>query len=169
MVPGFRSTPMAAAVLCVAATVALSGCGGGSSGGVDRPASGGASAGADTDQLVEFAKCLRGQGVDVADPKAGQGLAEWIESTGVDASQLRKSGAMAKCQDKLPPGIKAYATDPAKKDDLLLKFAQCMRKNGVDMPDPKNGRPDFGDVDRDSPAYKTASEKCRKELPGLAR
>jgi hypothetical protein len=44
-----------------------------------------------------------------------------------------------------------------------------MRKNGVDMPDPKNGRPDFGDVDRDSPAYKTASEKCRKELPGLAR
>lgn len=63
----------------------------------------------------------------------------------------------------------------AKKDDKgdMVKFAQCMRDNGVDMPDPKqddNGGiaieavpGDAGPIDEDK--MKTAHEACKKFLP----
>jgi hypothetical protein len=47
-----------------------------------------------------------------------------------------------------------------------LKFAQCMREQGVDMPDPKGGHPDFGSVDRTSPEFQKALPKCQPLLTG---
>lgn len=63
----------------------------------------------------------------------------------------------------------------AKKDDTgdMVKFAQCMRDNGVEMPDPKqddNGGVmieavpgDGGQIDEEK--MKTAHEACKKHLP----
>jgi hypothetical protein len=53
-------------------------------------------------------------------------------------------------------------------DERRLKFAQCMRENGVDMPDPEPGEGGVkvrlgGDID---PAKaQAAMEKCRSYLP----
>lgn len=71
-------------------------------------------------------------------------------------------------------GAKEQPSD-AKKDDKgdMVKFAQCMRDNGIEMPDPKqddNGGVmieaspgDGGPIDEDK--MKTAHEACKKHLP----
>jgi len=63
----------------------------------------------------------------------------------------------------------------AKKDDTgdMVKFAQCMRENGIEMPDPKQDDKggvmieaapgDSGPIDEDK--MKTAHEACKKHLP----
>ncbi|CCH29087.1 hypothetical protein ABZ816_36120 [Actinosynnema sp. NPDC047251] len=53
--------------------------------------------------------------------------------------------------------------------DQGVRFAQCMRDNGVDVPDPG---PDAGKlgglagVDRDDPAFTPAMAACKQHLPG---
>lgn len=71
-------------------------------------------------------------------------------------------------------GAKEQPND-AKKDDKgdMVKFAQCMRENGIDMPDPKEDDKggvmieaapgDSGPIDEDK--MKTAHEACKKHLP----
>ncbi|WP_350273903.1 hypothetical protein [Kribbella sp. HUAS MG21] len=51
----------------------------------------------------------------------------------------------------------------------LLKFAQCMRANGVDVPDPDpaKGLTGMGEIDRDDPDFKPAMTKCKQYLSGL--
>jgi hypothetical protein len=47
-----------------------------------------------------------------------------------------------------------------------LKFAQCMRANGVDMKDPDpNGGPNVFKLDRKNPKFEAAMEKCRQYSP----
>jgi hypothetical protein len=165
-----RSVQVMLGGLGLTTILTLSACGSDSdnnAGGQVTPGGGGsASAAANSDQLVEYARCLRGQGVDVPDPKPGQNLGTWLQQSGLDLNKLK--GANAACQDKLPSGVRSRADSPQTQDNLL-KFAQCMRKNGVDMPDPKNGQVDFGSLDRNSPKFKAASDECRKTLaPGTS-
>src|SRR5919201_159324 len=65
-----------------------------------------------------------------------------------------------------------------------LKFAKCMRENGIDMPDPKfsgsGGGVTFqlgtgsrngssGGPNPDSPAFKAADKVCHSKLAGLGK
>lgn len=74
-------------------------------------------------------------------------------------------------------GSKEQPND-AKKDDKgdMVKFAQCMRENGIDMPDPKESEDGGGIVIQAAPGddgggpideekMKTAHEACKKFLP----
>lgn len=72
-------------------------------------------------------------------------------------------------------GAKEQPND-AKKDDKgdMVKFAQCMRENGIDMPDPKedgNGgvmieaAPADGGGAPDEEKMKSAHEACKQHLP----
>jgi hypothetical protein len=51
--------------------------------------------------------------------------------------------------------------------DAFQKFAQCMRKEGVDVPDITAGDGPVGGarIDLDDPDVRAAGERCRKELP----
>lgn len=63
------------------------------------------------------------------------------------------------------PSVAASADVPDA--DRQLKFAQCMRENGVEMPDPEpGGRPNlrFG-PDTDPGKVEAAMQKCRTFLP----
>ncbi len=75
-------------------------------------------------------------------------------------------------------GSKPDQQDGAKKDDgaAMVKFAQCMRENGIDMPDPKQA--DNGGVmieampgsqgdsaPLDEEKMKSAHEACKEHLP----
>jgi hypothetical protein len=63
--------------------------------------------------------------------------------------------------------------DPAFADQLL-KFAQCMRDQGVDFPDPQitssggviQAIGGGADLDPSSEAFQDAQAACAKELPG---
>jgi hypothetical protein len=160
----FTAFRTAAAALGLAAILALTACGGsgGSAQGAASPG-GGAAATGNNDQLVEFARCMRGQGVDVPDPKPGDKLMDVFH--GLNSKDPKVQDALDACQDKLPDQVKQRATDPAMEDNML-KFAQCMRQNGVEMPDPNGGHPDFGSVDRNSPEFQKAMPKCQSLLTG---
>lgn len=106
---------------------------GGKSGKGDEKSSGAVSEeGKEEDQALAHRKCLREQGLNVPEPKAGEGAQGLSVGGGVSKEQLEK--ALKACQDKAGPGRAKEMTQADK--DKAVKFAQCMRKNGVDMPDP---------------------------------
>lgn len=82
-------------------------------------------------------------------------------STGSDGVASANGGSNAPTTSKSAQGSEAEQNQ---------KFAQCMRDNGVDVPDPgPDGK--FGDwgssgIDRSSPAFQKAMEACQDELPG---
>jgi hypothetical protein len=112
---------------------------------------------------------MRRNGIDMADPGAATGPG------GTGAVRIGKGGdthqleaAMNACRPYLQAGGKlADPTDP-KVRDRQLKFAQCMRRHGIDMPDPK---PDGGITIRMGKAGGDRVEKamraCRQFTPGL--
>lgn len=68
-------------------------------------------------------------------------------------------------------GATAGGGAAGKDNDQFVKFAQCMRQNGVpEWPDPVDGkfriRP--GNVDPDSPQFKAAARKCKSSRPLVA-
>ena len=168
MLPKLRALQVLGVGLGLAGTMVLSGCGGSGDGtakGAASPGGGGGAAstsGANSDELLVYVRCLRSQGMDVPDPKPGQTLMQWFQSANIDTAKFRD--ANVKCADKLPAGVRERAGSQETQDQMV-KFAQCMRENGVDMPDPKGGQVDFGNLDRNSPAFKKAEKICRQRAP----
>ena len=91
--------------------------------------------------FLEFARCMRKHGVDMPDPTVegnGEGgrIKVEIGGSGGDGSKLPE--ADAKCRHLLngaAGGAGAPKMDP-QAQDAFLKYARCMRENGIDMPDP---------------------------------
>ncbi|MFE7108540.1 hypothetical protein ACFU98_05370 [Streptomyces sp. NPDC057575] len=129
---------VAAACLIAAAVVlsatACSGDGGGSGTGTKSGGSASGTKKTNEDQALEHRKCLREHGLDVAEPKPGEdsrGIT--IGNGGKSKTEMEK--AFKACQDKAVGGGPKELTQAQK--DKMLAFARCMRKNGIDMPDPK--------------------------------
>jgi len=106
---------------------------------------------------IEFAACMRDQGIDMPDPEfsdEGGVIFEGRTETEGDggAPSLSDSRAMEDAFDEcgdimegagIGPG--ADGPDRAEMEDRVLEFAQCMRDEGVDMPDPDfDSPPDEG-------------------------
>jgi hypothetical protein len=91
----------------------------------------------DQDQAVKFAECIRGHGVPhFPDPNA---KGEFV--FGIDVSPAVWRKAVDACKDLEPPGALSGNRSP-KQQSAALRFAQCVRENGVkDFPDPANGEP----------------------------
>lgn len=127
-----------------------------------------AAAGRDNDQYVKFAQCMRQNGVPQwPDPIDGDKF-RFTPRGSVDPNSPQVRAASQKCRSLAPPGWGGSRQDPASQAQML-KFSQCMRKNGVPkFPDPQGGTlPSFGkDVNPDSPAFKNAQKACQKLAPG---
>lgn len=118
----------------------------------------------DEDQAVAWRKCLRDNGVDIKEPK-GSGVQEGIK---VDKdNQAATQKAFKACQDKAPkngPG----SPMTQEKQDALVKYAKCMRKNGVDMPIPEKNKPQalpMPSTDAQKKAHEKANEACKGVQP----
>ncbi|HET6855945.1 MAG TPA: hypothetical protein VFH94_02470 [Streptomyces sp.] len=138
-----RTRTRSAALASGFAALALfaSACSGGSDGGGDKDGDTskdtGNSAGKASDDAAKHRKCLRDNGMDVPDPKPGEderGMT--ISGDGMSKEKMEK--AMKACAGKGGPGAAGGKITQADKDKML-KLAQCMRKNGYNMPDPKFG------------------------------
>lgn len=158
----------AAMLLTLTACASSQGEGIASAGGT-QSASQGAEPVSDEEKAREFAECMRDNGIDLPDPEPdGNGGFDYgVSAAGVDLSDPALRKAIRACRDKLPGGGQEYLDDPEMQAQLR-EFAQCMRDNGVDLPDPEpNGG--FGgamaDVDRDSPQFTKAMEACADKLP----
>jgi hypothetical protein len=91
----------------------------------------------DQDKGVKFAECIRGHGVPhFPDPNA-----KGEYRFGIDVSPEVWQKAVNACKDLQPPGALSGKRSP-KQQSAALRFAQCIRENGVkDFPDPVNGDP----------------------------
>jgi len=90
------------------------------------------------EKAVKFSECMRANGVsDFPDPNASGEFPAY----GVSVSPAVWKKAGAACKALQPPGTFSAKRSPAQ-ESAALKFAQCIRENGVkDFPDPVNGQP----------------------------
>jgi hypothetical protein len=135
---------------------------------------------ADEARLIEFTQCMRDNGVpefpDAAVTEDGAvdfGGFEQFNEFDQDDLEI----AFDACLDKLE-GL-SFAPGGANFDltgiqDTLLEFAQCMRDNGFDMPDPDfsnfdlgSGVGPFGEIDPTDPGFDEALEACEDIFANL--
>jgi pyruvate/2-oxoglutarate dehydrogenase complex dihydrolipoamide acyltransferase (E2) component len=85
--------------------------------------------------MLAHARCMRKNGIDVPDPKPGQGERITIKE-GADDTKLK--AAMKACEGIMEDaGVKPSKEELDKQFGLALAFAKCMREHGIDMPDPQ--------------------------------
>lgn len=132
------------------------------------------------DALAEFAECMRDNGIeDFPDPQIDENGGITIQAPGgggdgapseEDLEDLQ--AAMEACQDLLPQGLgpgEISEEDQAAFQDALLEYAQCMRDQGIDYPDPalSEGGGFIGGgegFDPNDPDFQAADEACRPIL-----
>ena len=122
--------------------------------------------------VLAFTACLREAGVDVPDPTVdSEGNPRFSappDLSDVTPDQLNE--ALGSCREELNRvTIGVIGTDLTGIEDTLLEYAQCMRQNGFDMPDPKldldfgsegGFEGPFGQIDFDDPDFVAADEQC---------
>jgi hypothetical protein len=91
------------------------------------------------EKAVRFAECMRDNGVSAfPDPDASGELTidEVANGSSLDPDTAAFKKAISACKDLQPPGFTGHKRS-AEQQDAALKFAQCIRDNGVeDFPDP---------------------------------
>jgi hypothetical protein len=141
--------PLLALVLVSSLVLIGAGCGSNTTGSASGGSSAGggasyasASNGAGTqatkrEKAVKFAECVRAHGVPhFPDPDATGNF-----NFAVDVSAATFTAAVNACKALQPPGTLS-AHRSAKQQSAALRFAACVRANGVpDFPDPVNGQP----------------------------
>ncbi len=129
--------------------------------------------------MLDFAQCLREQGFDVGDPTVdadGNVQLPPIKITSAVSGDDPEEGMadinerMASCEEHLEGVVMTGGASSASGfEDTLLEYAQCMRENGYDMPDPDlssgGGMIDLGDVDDEE--FQAADTECRHLLADL--
>jgi hypothetical protein len=91
-----------------------------------------------------------------------------LNGSSLDPSSPAWKGAIAACKDLQPPGFTGDGERSADQQDAALKFAQCIRENGVpDFPDPAPGQPlvdtyriPSSDTPRGMSILNAAMQKC---------
>jgi hypothetical protein len=135
-----------------------------------------------------FIACMRAEGIDMSDPipgdTTGRGALRYEIDVKGRGSDMVFQAALDKCMHLLPPV--PPPPPPGPDDDAkALRFAQCMRENGVpDFPDPVKDPKDLPTprksvggiivgrggsgywIYEGSPQVQAALEKCRQFLPG---
>ena len=137
--------------------------------------------------VLEFAACMRDNGVDMEDPTVdadGNIRLNFRGNTapgeeGFDRETVAAAReACAEYREALSFGFEDR--DNAEFEDQILEFAACMRDNGYDMADPdfssfgpggeggegEGPRGPFGAIDPEDPAFQAGLEACQEILSG---
>jgi hypothetical protein len=143
---------------------ALAACGSSTSSSSGSPGASNQAAQRNTQQ-VKFTQCMRQHGVPISDP--ARGVAGAL-SAGVPQSTLQP--AITACQQYQVGASGAFSQqDRSQFTQAFVKYATCLRHNGIDIPDPTiNGTNGFGQkmlAAEALPNFKAANAKCRQSLP----
>jgi ABC-type glycerol-3-phosphate transport system substrate-binding protein len=133
-----------AALALIAVVTLISACGS------TAPAGTGSGSGnstpANAHKAVKFAECMRSNGVsEFPDPHpdaSGNFTIDGIvNGSSLDPNTPSFNQAIRACKNLEPAGFTGSKRSP-QQTQAALKFAQCVRENGVkDFPDPANGQP----------------------------
>lgn len=170
--PAARASLIPVLALLLAAT--LTACGSDDGGDEDLAAAGSTGGavrnGADGEQdeaILAFYQCLRDQGVDVEDPDPNQqGIRLNLGELGLDNPEGK--AALEACRDLLPGGGPGGGQMDAEGIEAMREFTQCLRDNGIDMPDPSSdGSLTLPPgVDPESSEFQAAMEECQHLTAG---
>jgi hypothetical protein len=133
---------------------------------------------ANREKAVKFAECMRTNGVSAfPDPNASGDLTidGIANGSSLNPSSPAFKQALGACKNLEPPGFTGRRRN-AQEQEAALKFAQCMRKNGVpDFPDPTPNGPLIdtnripsaaGRGARDIPGFDAAAHGCTATYSG---
>ncbi|RKQ91441.1 hypothetical protein C8N24_1263 [Solirubrobacter pauli] len=148
-------------------------------GGDEKPTSQSPAGGADKNQqaLLDYARCMRENGIDMPDPKFEGGRvtmrAGGGPGSGTTPEQMRKAQqACAKYQEAIKPP-ELDDEERAEMKQAALANARCMREHGVpDFPDPtfdSSGGAQIRitkELDPENPSFQKAMKACAKTMPG---
>jgi hypothetical protein len=166
--------PLAAVVLAAGA-LAVTACG-------EEEASGGSSSGGDRqsqarDAMLDYARCMRDNGIDMPDPQFDGGrITQRGPEERVSPEKLRQAEEACKeHQEKIePPELSEEQSQEMQ--EAALAHARCMREQGIEnFPDPtfdEDGGaqirigPGTG-LDPDDPDFQEAQKACEDEMPNL--
>jgi hypothetical protein len=161
------------ALAMIVVVVLISACGSTAPASTATGGGGGNNATTNREKAVKFAKCMRNNGVSAfPDPPASGKLTidGIVNGSSLDPNSAAFTQAISACRDLEPPGFMGQKATPQQMN-ARLKFAQCMRDNGVsDFPDPTpngplidtNRIPSLAGKDpRSDPALNTAMQACR--------
>jgi hypothetical protein len=123
---------------------------------------------------LRFARCMREHGIDMPDPTFGPGGSVAIRIDG-GAGKLAVNRAEEACR-KYREAARGPEPSPEQQREFrenALKFARCMRGQGIDMADPTFDRGGVGmrisgGAGPDSPRFQAAQSKCAKYEPKAA-
>ncbi len=116
-----------------------------------------------SDVLLQYAQCMRDNGVQIPDPKPNDPSSLYV---GVDKNSPAFKSANKVCGSILQGVVEDRKNnngkDARQQQDKLLALAQCLREHGVTVPDPVAGaEKPFGDsLDRTNPAVAKAIQAC---------
>ena len=144
--------------------------------------------------LFAFSECMRENGIDMPDPVirrfeggggAGggtiEGNADPDDGPSFDPNSEEFQAAQEACQEHLE-GFESIGSEDgpqlsAEEEEALLAFAECMREEGIDMPDFSTGSggvrigPGPGEdgdrIDPRSEEFQAAQEACSEHLDAL--
>ena len=135
------------------------------------------------DAMLDFAQCMRDNGVDMPDPQTGGGgVRITVGQNGIDPGSEAFQAAQEACQHFLDDAGFGTPRELSQEQlDQLVAFAQCMRDNGIDMPDPAadggmnvqirgqagSGGAGPGGIDPQSEAFQAAMEACQALQPAF--
>ena len=166
-----------ACAIAVIIGVGLSACGSSSSSGTTSAGT----SGAQFQARLNLAKCFRAHGLNVPDPSSGGGAAGGggIFRTLRQYSQAQVQSATQACRQYFAQAFPRANLSPQQRAQVqqqLVKFAQCMRSHGVNVPDPQFNsgggfgfRQGFRSIDRNSPAFQSALKACQSLRPRFGR
>ncbi|GAA1094443.1 hypothetical protein [Nocardiopsis metallicus] len=149
-----RALTLTAAVTA-AAGLLLTGCGvlGG-----DDAADSDAGAGKSMEEaMLDFAACMRDNGVDMPDPEPDGGMIA-LPAMGEDDEF---EAAMEACEGLLP--VDENAPSDEERFETDLRMAQCLRENGIDVEDPEPGMGIALPVDPEDDEHMAALTRCSDE------
>ena len=132
--------------------------------------------------MLNYARCMRDHGVNMADPETAGGGGLTIAISGGPVNEAQMKAAEEACRQYMPNGGAPPSMSPEQVEQMR-KFAQCMRDHGVQMadPDPNNGGISVGKGAAPGPSdnpsggmkagppndpnFKAAEEACKSFLP----
>jgi hypothetical protein len=155
-----RSLRLVALVALVSIAVLASACGSSTPGATNSTANSTAS----HDQAVTFSQCMRNNGMsNFPDPSAsGQFTIDGIANgSGINTNSPAFQQALSACKSLEPSGFTGTQRTP-QQQAAALKFAQCMRNNGIsNFPDPSPDGPIINVNGAHSiPGFQAALAKC---------
>lgn len=173
--------------LCVlGACVALAACGssasGTSSASTTSSTSTNKAGGQGSSRFTALRSCMQKQGITLPAPPSGAARPQGAPAGGAPGggprglqppegvSQAQFEAALKKCGGGKPPQGAGGALNSASARAGLVKYATCLRQNGINVPEPNttgNG-PVFNTtgIDTSSSKFKAAQGKCQSDLKG---